>query len=290
MSKKIVAICLVVVLTLTLGLSVALAVNAGEARAVIAADVKQEAVDQIYKDFGVERGSVAEITVTNAMEREYLEGLVADEKIGNVALSCVYIETLEAGSGLQLSIMNIKWCTEDMYINALATAGITDAKVVITAPHSVTGTAALTGIYVAYEDITGQKLDTAAKQAAAEELVVTGELADVIGSQDATQLINELKGILDQTQNMTDDELREEILAIAEQSNIELTEEQLQQIMDLVRKLEKLDVTQLQSTLEGITGAIGKVNSVGNFFSDLGQKISGFFKSVGEFFSNLFGG
>ena len=38
-----------------------------------------------------------------------------------------------------------------MYINALATAGVKDASVYVTAPFSVSGTPALTGIIKAYE-------------------------------------------------------------------------------------------------------------------------------------------
>ena len=90
----------------------AFAYQAGEARAVIGANLDQEQVAAVYKDFGIERGSVEEIIVTNADEREYLEGLVDDKKIGSVALSCVYITLLEEGAGLSISTNNINWCTE----------------------------------------------------------------------------------------------------------------------------------------------------------------------------------
>lgn len=53
-----------------------------------------------------------------------------------------------------------------MYKNALATAGITDAKVLISAPFPVSGTGALTGIYKAYEDMTGVSLNDLAKNLA----------------------------------------------------------------------------------------------------------------------------
>ena len=60
---------------------------------------------------------------------------------------------------MDVTTSNITWCTPEMYISALATAGITDAKVVVAAPFEVSGTAALTGVYKAYEDMTGKKLD-----------------------------------------------------------------------------------------------------------------------------------
>lgn len=75
----------------------------------------------------------------------------------------MYITILDDGSGLNVSTKNINWCTEQMYKNALTTAGITDADVKVTAPFEVSGTAALTGIYKAYEDITGNSLSSLAK-------------------------------------------------------------------------------------------------------------------------------
>ena len=108
-------------------------------------------------------------------------------------------------------------------MNALITAGITDAEVKVSAPFDVSGTAALTGIYKAYEDITGTTLSEIAKTIGVEELVTTGELAEYIGSNEATQIVNELKKILDQTQNMTDDEVRAEIKGIAEAYNVSIT-------------------------------------------------------------------
>ena len=42
---------------------------AGEARAVIGANLTDEQIAQVYDMFGVERGSVRELTVTNAEER-----------------------------------------------------------------------------------------------------------------------------------------------------------------------------------------------------------------------------
>jgi len=286
--KRIIAMILVIVLMLSVGSTAAFAKSAGEKRAVIAADLSANQVEKIYKDFRIERGSVPEIRVTNADERKYLEGLVEDEKIGDVALSCVYIETLDEGDGLQMSIMNIKWCTEDMYLNALTTAGISDAVVKISAPHPVTGTAALTGIYKAYEDITGEDLSEEAKIAAAEELIVTGELADLIGSEEATQIVSELKKILDETQTMSDDEVREEIRKIADDYNVEISDAQIEQLLKLARSLEGLDVDQLKEKITGFANTLETAGKVSDTVTRVGEKIGSFFKSVGNFFKNLF--
>lgn len=286
--NKWIAAALAVLFLLAVALPV-FALDAGESRVAIGANLNDEQIKQVYTDFGLERGSVKELIVTNAEERAYLEGLVSDKKIGSVALSCVYITTQEEGSGLAISSKNINWCSNEMYSNALTTAGITDAKVMVTAPFAVSGTAALTGIYRAYEDITGTTLSDLAKSVGAEELVVTGELAEYIGSAEATELINELKKILDQTQNMTDDQVRAEIKKLAQQYNVEVTDAQVEQLLALCRKLEKLDVDSLKKKLISLTETVQKASKAQAAVSAIGDKVTGFFASVGNFFSNLFG-
>lgn len=272
------------------GLSSALAeeIAEGKARVVMGADLDEEQRAQIYRDFSLAEGDIQELTITNQEERTYLEGIAPEDKIGNLALSCVYIRTLEENSGLTITLHNINWCSENMYRNVLVTAGITDASVMISAPYPVSGTAALSGIYKAYEDVTGEKLDESAKKAAANELFITGALAETIGSTDATLLVNELKGILDQTQNMTDDEVHKEIHSLAKSLGIQVTDSQIEQLVGLCRELEGLDTQQLQEHLESIAGTVDSAQKTNAFFSALEKNIQNFFTNIGTFFSNLF--
>lgn len=277
MLKKIIA----VVLTLVMGIAFAVPAfaAAGEARVVIGADNTENQISEVYKDFGINRGDVKELQVTNNEERHYLDGLVPDEKIGNVALSCVYIEPNDGG-GLEMNIDNINWVTEKMYQSALATAGITDAKVKISAYKPVSGTGALAGIYKAYEDMTGTQLDETAKSTAVEELVVTGELQDALGDV-SSDIINDLKGKLAETKNMTDDQIIELIKETAAKYEVTLTDDQIQQILGLIKKFNELNIDpdtflNLFQAKEGVEG----------FFTSVGD----FFKGIGDFFMNLFGG
>ncbi len=272
------------------GLSSALAeeIAEGKARVVMGADLDEEQRAQIYRDFSLAEGDIQGLTITNQEERAYLEGIAPEDKIGNLALSCVYIRTLEENSGLTITLHNINWCSENMYRNVLVTAGITDASVMISAPYPVSGTAALSGIYKAYEDVTGEKLDESAKKAAANELFITGALAETIGSTDATLLVNELKGILDQTQNMTDDEVHKEIHSLAKSLGIQVTDSQIEQLVGLCRELEGLDTQQLQEHLESIAGTVDSAQKTNAFFSALEKNIQNFFTNIGTFFSNLF--
>ena len=221
--KKLISALLAV--CLLAGAVPALAVDAGEARAVIGANLTDEQIADVYKNFGISRGDVTELRVTNADERKYLSGYVDDSVIGTNSISCVYIEVLDEGEGLDVTTSNINWCTSQMYVSALATAGITDAKIIVAAPFEVSGTAALTGVYMAYEDITGEKLDETAKLVSTQELTLTAELADKIGSYDSVEIVNELKLLLGETRNMTDEQLRAEIVSIASDLGVTLTED-----------------------------------------------------------------
>lgn len=285
--KKI--ICFLIVTSLLAALGGAFALEAGQARAVFGADLTEEQVALVCESFGLRRGDVAELTVTNDEERHYLNGLVEDSVIGSHAISCVYIETLPEGSGLQLQTSNITWCTKEMYLNALVTAGIDDAKVIVSAPWAVSGTAGLTGIYKAYEDISGEKLDELSKLVGTQELVVTAELADEIGSYDAVTIVNELKLLLDETKNMTDNELREEIRRIAEQYEVKITDGQIQQLVSLCRSLEKMGVGELKEKVESVQNALKKISQAQEKASGVLQGIKNVIRSIADFFTNLFG-
>lgn len=261
----------------------------GKCLVTMGADLNDEQRAKVYADFGIAEGSVPEIQVTNAEERSYLEGLVSEKKIGNVALSCLYITLLPEGEGLDITVKNINYCTEAMYRNALQTAGIYNARVIISAPKTVSGTGALTGAYKAYETLTGTSLSDLAKAVGAEELVLTGELAEYIGSEEAAAMIGELKKILDQTQAMTDGELREEIRKLAKTYNVSVTDGQVEQVLSLCRKFEGLDTDELQKQLTTLAGTVQKAAEAKEQLSKFADNVKGFFSSVGNFFTKLFG-
>lgn len=290
MKTRIISLALMLCMVLCIVPSFASAMEQGDARVTIGADLDEAQCASVYADFGIERGDVEEIIVTNADEREYLEGIAPERKIGSVALSCTYIVIGEEGSGLNITTKHINWCTAEMYINALTTAGITDATVIITAPFDVSGTAALTGIYKAYEDITGSSLNEIAKAVGVEELVTTGNLAEYIGSEEAAQLVNDLKSILDQTQTMTDEEVMAEIDKLCETYNVTLNDSQKDQLVSLCRSLEKLDTEELKNKLVGIAKTVDGANKVTQTLSKIGESVKTFFASVGNFFTKLFGG
>lgn len=284
--KKIIS--LIAMLSLLLSMSVS-AYAQNQSRAVIGANLTAEQAETVYKMFGIERGSVIELSMTNAEERAYLEGYVDEEIIGTLSISCVYVELLPEGSGMDVTTSNVTWCTGEMYIGALATAGITDAKIIVAAPFEVSGTAALSGIYKAYEDMTGQKLDDVAKLVSTQELTITGELANEIGSMDSTSIVNELKLMLEETKKMSDEDILYQIDQIAQQYNVKLTNTQKNQLLTLCRAMEGLDAQSLKARVEDVQDTLKKVADaktqvVG--FVDRARKV---IESLSSFFEKIQG-
>ena len=274
------------VLTLS-SLGVTAFAEAGQSRAVIGANLNEEQIAAVYQLFNVKRGEVTELTVTNAEEREYLEGYVDESLIGTRSISCVYVELLAEGAGMDVTTSNITWCTPEMYISALATAGITDAKIVVAAPFEVSGTAALTGVYKAYEDLTGKKLDDLAKAVSTQELTITGELANEIGEMDSTSIVNDLKMMLDETAQMTDEEIREQIIQIAATYNVNLTENQINQLISLCRSLEGLDADALKSRVEEVQNTLKKVSDAKTQVIGFVEQVKKVVTSIKSFFEKI---
>ena len=278
---------LLLALLLVAGMAVPAYADVNQSRAVIGADLDESQIDDVYGMFGLSRGQAIELKMTNAEERTYLEGYVDDSLIGTRSISCVYVELLPEGSGMSVTTSNINWCTGEMYISALATAGISDANIIVAAPFEVSGTAALSGVYKAYEDMTGQKLDDLAKLVSTQELTVTGELAAEIGAMDSTSIVNELKLMLDVTQTMTDDEIRTEIREIASRYNVNLTNTQVEQLLSLCRSLEGLDAESLKARVEEVQGTLQKVSSAKTKVVGFVQGVKKVVESVSGFFAKI---
>ena len=278
---------LLLALLLVAGMAVPAYADVNQSRTVIGADLSDEQVEAVYGMFGIRRGDAIELKMTNAEERTYLEGYVDNSLIGTRSISCVYVELLPEGSGMSVTTSNINWCTGEMYISALATAGITDASIIVAAPFEVSGTAALSGVYKAYEDMTGKKLDDLAKLVSTQELTVTGELAAQIGAMDSTAIVNELKMMLDVTQTMSDDEIRAEIREIASRYNVNLTNTQVEQLLTLCRSLEGLDAESLKARVQDVQNTLQKVSDAKTKVVGFVQGVKKVVESVSSFFDKI---
>ena len=80
MKKRAIALFLSLLLLGSFAMS-AFAADEGDTRVTLGADLNADEIAAVYKIFGVDRGQVEELVVTNADERAYLEGLVSDAAI-----------------------------------------------------------------------------------------------------------------------------------------------------------------------------------------------------------------
>jgi uncharacterized protein YpuA (DUF1002 family) len=218
------------------------------------------------------------VTVSNQEEHQYLGKYVAKSLIGTKAISSSAITIAPQGSGITVKTNNINWVTDEMYVNALITAGVKDANIYITAPISVSGTAALTGIIKAYEISADKVIPEEVKQAANQEMVETAKLGDSIGEKNAAALIAKVKEEIAKNKPQNDEELRKIIEQAAKDLNVSLTDEEMQRLIDLFNKLKNLDIdwNQVSDQLNKAKDRISKFLE-----SDEGQ---GFLEKVKQFF------
>ena len=139
------------------------------------------------------------------------------------------------GSGINVSCFNINYCTENMYRNALVTAGIEDANVVVAGPKPIAGTAALVGVAKAYEQMTGKELPKDSLAVANNELALTGELAKTIGDpQKVEELIALIKQYVAENGLDSDEDIMEVIDKASDKLEITLSDHDKQQLLALM--------------------------------------------------------
>jgi uncharacterized protein YpuA (DUF1002 family) len=182
------------------------------------------------------------ITVSNAEEHKYLDGVVPNAQIGTKAISSSMITIGAKGSGLDVETNNITWVTKEMYTNALITAGVKDAKIYITAPFPVSGTAALTGLMKAYEISSDKVIPDEVKKVANEEMVKTAKLGQSIGNDKAVALLAKIKEEIAKNPPKTDADLRALIERVAKDLGITLTEDEINSLISLFNKMKNLNI------------------------------------------------
>ena len=182
MKKRILSMMLAAVMCLTSTITI-FAAEENRPYLALGADLSEEQKNTVLSLMDIDTANLDEYDVTyitNEEEHQYLDAYVDPAKIGTRSLSSVVITQRKKGSGLNITTKNINFCTVGMYQNALATAGVTDADIIVAGPTQISGTAALVGIFKAYEDMTGEEIDENVIDAALNELVVTAELANVL--------------------------------------------------------------------------------------------------------------
>ena len=262
----------------------------------LGADLSDDQKNIVLSLMGIDPANLANYNVTyvtNAQEHQYLDSYVDSSKIGSKSWSSVVIVKRKKGNGLNISTNNITYCTVGMYKNALTTAGITDADIIVAGPKPISGTAALVGIFEAYEAMTGEAVQDNVVDAALNELVVTGELeASIQGltDQEVEEFIAYIKSLIAE-KGLTDEKsINEAIDEACDKYGVTLSDDERQKIVDLLLKITSLGIdlsglvdyaASLYNYFKNGGSSSGIMASIGNFFGNI-------FSAIGEFFKNLF--
>ncbi len=251
-------------------------------------DLSSEQKSQMLEIFNVKEEDVTIIEVNNEEEREYLEGVASEAQLGSRTISSGYLELLEEDSGIIVETYNITWVTKEMYQSALVTAGVKDAKIIAAAPFPVSGTGALTGILKAFEEATGKEISVEQKMVANEEVFQTGELGEDIGQDKASELIRLIKEEIISENIKDSEDIKRIITDIAGRLDIDLNIEQINQIGDLMEKINKLNLdtdeikNQLKNIGERMDDVVKNNEEVKSWLEKILDAIIEFFKAILE--------
>jgi len=233
---------------------------------------------------------VKEIIVTGKDLVNYIDG----DEHSNM-YSSAKITRKDPGEGLvinQVTPENITEVTDEMYANALLTAGVEDAVVDVVSPVKVTGHSALVGIYKAYDEGDGTALNKDRTEVANQELNLATNLAkkDGLDQDKVSELLTEIKKDIAEQNPATKEEIEKIIDEKLKTLEIQLSPEDRQLLVDLFNKMRDLNINfdNVKSQLETISGDIQK--RIEEAVGDKGflESVSNFFKELINSIKNLF--
>lgn len=278
-------------------------VNIDASKSIIAlgADLSAEQRATVLSLMDVTEADLANyqvVTITNDMEHQYLDAYIDASVIGSKSLSSVKITPAESGHGVLVTTKNINYCTTGMYRNALLTAGVSDADILVVGPTEISGTAALIGAIKGYEAMSGESVSDTTLDTAMNELITTGEIAmQDADSQDIEELIAFVKAKVAAGGLDNDDQIRSAIEEGEDKFGVTLTEDEINQIIAIMQKINQLglDPNVLVAQAEDLYSKFGK-DFLKNLDTDAIAKevaksaASGFFAKIGDAIKGFFAG
>lgn len=202
----------------------------------LGADLSDAQKQTMMKYFNVSADQVQILTVTNQDEHNHLDNIAPQEQIGSHTLSCAYVKPTQSG-GIKVRTANLNWVTGNMIATSLSTSGVKNCEVIAACPMEVSGTGALTGIQMAYEKASGEKLDATKTKLANQEIVTTGKLADKVGKDQATTVVNQSKMDVIQNDVQNADEIQNIVINVANQNNISVSQDDIDKIVSLLQQI-----------------------------------------------------
>ena len=253
----------------------------------LGADLSEEQRNTVLSLMGIDAaglGNYDVVYVNNSEEHQYLDSYVESSKIGSKSWSSVVIVKRDKGNGLNISTKNITYCTVGMYKNALTTAGITDADIIVAGPKPISGTAALVGIFKAYEEMSGKKVQDNVVDAALNELVVTGQLEDAIDgltNEEVEEFIAYIKSVIAEKGLTDESSINQAIDDACKKYGVTLDDTERQKIVDLLLKITSLGID--------LNGLVDYASSLYNSFKNGGSSSSGILSTIGKAIGSIFG-
>ena len=229
----------------------------GQKVVTLGADLTEDQKTAVLKYFGVLGQNIKTLTITNQDERNHLGSYVPIEQIGTRTYSCALVNPTASG-GIQVKTANLSWVTSNMIATTLSTSGVVNCDVLAASPFEVSGTGALTGIIMAYETASGNTLDPVKKELATQELITTGNIANEVGQEQATSIVNEIKIEVIQGQVVEPEKVEEivdKVVAEKEQEvEVSLSDEDRDMLKDLMTQIadQQYDYDEMKDTLERV--------------------------------------
>ncbi|MCI8780827.1 MAG: DUF1002 domain-containing protein [Lachnospiraceae bacterium] len=265
------------------------------------ADLKKNERATVLSELGITEADIADyktIQITNQEEHDYLGSYIDASVIGTRALSSVMVVKTEKDTGIHVETKNIGYCTPGMYCNALVTAGLTDANVTVVGPFNISGTSALVGAMKAYATMTGEEITEDIMDTATDELVTTAELGESMGDKErAAELIAAVKQKVFSEELTTGTDIRDAVEASARALNLNISDEDVENIVDMMEKVSKIDID-VDAITEQAKGIYDKLKDAGvdfskvdtsGLFDKIGSFFAGIFEAIADFFTGLFG-
>ncbi len=231
----------------------------------LGADLTEAQKQTMMNYFKANPSEVQILTITNQDERNHLGAYIPLAQIGTRTLSCAYVKPTQSG-GIRVRTANLNYVTGNMIASTLSTSGVTNCEVIAACPFEVSGTGALTGIQMAYETATGTQLDPVKKDLAAQEIVVTGNVANQVGNNEATRLVNDAKIEVLQNDIHNETEIYNIVNNICYENNIVVNETAVNEVVNLMVNIseQNYNYEDMSVTLENVNNNVTQVTEINN--------------------------
>ncbi|MCD7781862.1 MAG: DUF1002 domain-containing protein [Methanosphaera sp.] len=245
-------------------------------------DDYKNTVDTYFEENGNVNLNNANETIITASDVNEISGNISSRTYNDdQVLSCALVD-LSSNNDLTVDVdeSKITTVTEEMYISALNSSGITQGHVIVTSPTTATGESALAGIMESYETATGVEIPSEVKDAANNEIYTQSE---VVNNSNATadevaDLVSEAKDQVSQ-ENTTDNQTIISIVTnIASNNNINISDDDINNIANSISESQSVQdqASDYQSQISDYVSSEGSQT----LFESLWNTIQSFINSI----------